>query len=127
MHSNMSRKTKGSFLLRQVDPSYCRCFSSEPHAFLVLQSLNALTGCFPGSGSGRRVTDLKQTYTTHKVKTQPLYAPLWRINAEYWQCYLKRMYKKERGIIQCWCFSCVCHWSKKGLGAEGDEEKVFQA
>lgn len=47
----------------------------------IQQSLNALTGRFPGSGSGRQVTDLELTYTTHRVKVWPFDAPVWRINA----------------------------------------------
>ena len=47
----------------------------------VGSSLNALTGRFPGSGSGRQVTDLELTHATHRVKVWPFDAPVWRINA----------------------------------------------
>lgn len=54
MNSNLCyQKAKWSHPVGSgFDLSYCRCFSFKPHASLLPQSLNTLTGRFPGSGSG---------------------------------------------------------------------------
>ena len=63
---------------------------------------------------------------THKVKARPLYAALGRINAGYWQCYLKRMYRRQTEIIllvvsslsvcvSVYAFVHKSNWSEGGL------------
>lgn len=120
IHIYTASEQNGPVLSSQVASSDCRCLSSEPLLSLLPPNEAISLGVDQAS---KQAGDLKQTYTTHRVKAGPLYAPLWRINAGFWQCYRRRMCRRESGIILC----CLFPVGVEGMSQRSAKQKDMEA